>query len=436
MVNEQIYEELSIIHKIYYRGLMSNASRWKRELLWVVTSFFVICLSFALLGQSSADVATTIEKTNTAVVDIEKASQLINSMPVAIDADVEATELVVDGEHIAYFKTRLEADKALIALKNNYRTKSNTPERVSFVEKVEVIEGKVSIYDFDNYMTTEKAVEYLSTGSLETQIYTVVKGDNLYDIAKDNNLTEENIYQANPELDENKYLQIGQELRLLVPKPLLNVKIVKTATLVEDIDFEVEEQKDDSIYEGRSKVLKAGILGKQKVKATITTVNGKEVKRDVLHSEVLQEPSAELLAVGTKVRPKSGPTGEFICPLTSYIVTAPFGQRRYSHVHKGVDMALPVGSSVKASDGGTVTFAGYKGSFGYLVIIDHGNGLESYYAHLNSIDVNVGEVVGQGEVIAYSGNTGRSTGPHLHFEMRLYGTAVNPANYVKIPGLN
>ena len=93
-------------------------------------------------------------------------------------------------------------------------------------------------------------------------------------------------------------------------------------------------------------------------------------------------------------------------------------------------MGCPVGSNVLAADGGTVTYAGYSGAYGYLVIIDHQNGMETRYAHNSSLLVSKGDKVYQGQHIAESGNTGRSTGPHCHFEIRVNGVAKNPINYL------
>ena len=100
--------------------------------------------------------------------------------------------------------------------------------------------------------------------------------------------------------------------------------------------------------------------------------------------------------------------------------------------HTGLDIAVPVYSEVLATGGGIVTAAGYSGGYGYLVVIDHGMGLESYYAHNYELSVSVGDKVARGQVVAKSGNTGYSTGPHVHYEVRVNGRAVNPINYVTL----
>ena len=111
-------------------------------------------------------------------------------------------------------------------------------------------------------------------------------------------------------------------------------------------------------------------------------------------------------------------------------ITSRFGAKSNIRVsnHTGLDVAAPIGTPVKAAASGTVTFAGYKGSYGYLLVISHGNGIETYYGHCSKLYAKVGQTVSQGEVISAVGNTGNSTGPHLHIEIRVNGVAYNPQN--------
>ena len=120
----------------------------------------------------------------------------------------------------------------------------------------------------------------------------------------------------------------------------------------------------------------------------------------------------------------------FIWPLRGRL-TSLFGPRTHPiygtpDFHTGVDIAVPEGTEVHAAAPGTVTWAGTRGGYGLLVIIDHGDGYSTYYGHLSRILVHVGQFVEVGQVIALSGNTGLSTGPHLHFEIRKFGEAINP----------
>lgn len=110
-------------------------------------------------------------------------------------------------------------------------------------------------------------------------------------------------------------------------------------------------------------------------------------------------------------------------------ITSGFGTR-WGRYHEGIDIGVGTGTSVRASRSGRVTEAGWDGGYGKMVMISHGGGLSTVYAHLSEVDVSVGEQVDQGQVIGLSGNTGNSTGPHLHFEVRVNGTQKNPLSYL------
>ena len=110
-------------------------------------------------------------------------------------------------------------------------------------------------------------------------------------------------------------------------------------------------------------------------------------------------------------------------------ITSRFG-RRSGGIHTGLDIANSSGTQIKAAASGTIIYSGYKGSYGKMLVIDHGNGVQTYYAHCSRLYVSTGTYVNQGDVIAAVGSTGNSTGPHLHLEVRVNGVAKNPQNYV------
>lgn len=113
-------------------------------------------------------------------------------------------------------------------------------------------------------------------------------------------------------------------------------------------------------------------------------------------------------------------------------ITSRFGVRSSVRVgaHTGLDIAAPKGTAIKAAAAGTVIHAGWKGSLGNLVIVSHGNGVQTYYGHCSSICVSAGDTVAQGDIVAKVGSTGNSTGNHLHLEIRVNGVALNPQNYL------
>ncbi len=120
-----------------------------------------------------------------------------------------------------------------------------------------------------------------------------------------------------------------------------------------------------------------------------------------------------------------------IKPVTG-IISSRFGARSSirSSAHTGLDIATAKGTPIAAAASGTVTFSGWKGSYGYLTVITHSNGVQTYYGHCSKLYVSVGQTVSQGETIASVGSTGNSTGPHLHFEIRVNGIAYNPQSYL------
>jgi len=130
-------------------------------------------------------------------------------------------------------------------------------------------------------------------------------------------------------------------------------------------------------------------------------------------------------------------SNSFLVPLKSYTVSSPFGSRtdpisNTKATHNGVDLAADFGDEIMASLSGGVEFAGYDASYGYYVIIKHSESLKTVYAHCSSLKVKTGDFVKAGQIIALVGSTGRSTGPHLHFEVILNENKVNPENYVKL----
>ncbi|HAA90165.1 MAG: M23B-like peptidase [Thermoanaerobacterales bacterium 50_218] len=152
----------------------------------------------------------------------------------------------------------------------------------------------------------------------------------------------------------------------------------------------------------------------------------------------LEATSRRLTQIIQQLQSKSGRqgTGRFIWPVPGYSrITSNYGMRYHPilhqyRMHTGIDIAAPTGAPVVASDGGTVIYTGWLGGYGKVVVIDHGGGYSTLYAHLSSISVQNGQQVKQGQTIGRIGSTGWSTGPHLHFEVRVNGNPQNPNNYL------
>ncbi len=187
------------------------------------------------------------------------------------------------------------------------------------------------------------------------------------------------------------------------------------------------EYEDENLYEGVKVTTSKAVNGTTKVVTTNSYVNG-ELTSSMVEKEVSDYGTPASVAVGTKPRPAGVGTGTFIMP-TKGRISSGFGTR-WGRTHKGIDIASETGLPVYASDEGVVICSEYQASFGNLVIIDHGNGFETYYAHNSKLLVSVGDTVKQGQEIAKIGSTGRSTGPHCHFEIRYNGAPQNPLSYI------
>ena len=186
---------------------------------------------------------------------------------------------------------------------------------------------------------------------------------------------------------------------------------------------------NDEWYTTQSVVRQQPSAGFRKIAVEENYINDKVTDRTILKEELVQEAVALVVERGTKIPPT------YIKPIYGGRISSYFGYRNAPNAyattyHRGIDWATPTGTSVMASCGGTVIQAGWSGSYGYMVLIQHPAGMQTRYAHLSRINVSVGQTVRQGDVIARSGNTGNSTGPHLHFELIQNGTPVNPLSYI------
>ncbi|MEA4933737.1 MAG: M23 family metallopeptidase [Lawsonibacter sp.] len=335
-------------------------------------------------------------------------------------------QVLVDGRSVGVIKDEDALNEMLEELKNQYVTENTIS--AAFVENVSIN----YVYKADSLMTMEEMLTALEANSTGETTYTVAKGDTFNGIAYANDMSVSDLQALNPGVDINR-LMIGDVLDVKELVPTLSVQTLEHQVYTKAIECPVQTTEDSSMYKGTSKITTQGVEGEAQVEANVTYVNGYEQNREILSTTTVREPTATIKAVGTKEKPKTASTGNFSWPIRGKI-NSYFGGRRifgsYSF-HSGIDIQAAYGATVKAADGGTVTFSGYKGTYGYLVIITHDNGTQTYYGHNSSLLVSAGQKVYKGQAISKAGSTGRSTGTHCHFEIRVNGTAVNPLNYLR-----
>lgn len=298
---------------------------------------------------------------------------------------------------------------------------------MSFAEEVEIVEAYL---DVTQLTPLEQAIEEVIKEQEVNAVYEVVSGDTLSGIAIKVNIPMDQIVAMNDALETvNTTIRVGQELIITIPEPELSVDRQVTMYYDEIYDAPIQYVDRDDWYTTQTRTIQEPSAGFRRVVAVVSYHNGQETGREILKEVVESEAVAKIVERGTIVPPS------YIRPVSGGKKTSSFGRRNVpkkgaSSNHKGVDWAVPTGTAVVASCGGTVVKAGWSSGYGYCVYINHPDGRQTRYAHLSKVLVSVGQTVSQGQRIALSGNTGVSTGPHLHFEMLINGVHVNPEKYL------
>lgn len=293
-------------------------------------------------------------------------------------------------------------------------------QEIGFEQDIEVVPA---------YVSAEEIVEPASAAAALTKeyetptVYTVEAGDCLSVIAEKHNMKTAQLMEIN-QLTDSEWINIGDELIVTVPQPEVSVWYKQRAAYEEEYEAEVIYQDNSSWYVGTEKVLQEGTTGRRQVVADILYSDGAEVSREILEETLLAEAQPRVIERGTSTPPT------YIKPLVGGSFSSPFGSR-WGRMHKGIDWSCSIGTAVRASCGGTVVSAGWVNGYGNCVMLRHSDGKQTRYAHLSKILVSSGQSVRQGEKIALSGNTGNSTGPHLHFEILVGGVQVNPLKYLE-----
>lgn len=291
---------------------------------------------------------------------------------------------------------------------------------LNFAQKVEIVETCVAE---DQIMAYEDAIASVTKEKEKNKVYEVEPGDCLSIIAEKTETSVDRIVALNELSGENAVIHAGDELIVTVPEPELSV-VMEQQSIYEEDFTKVEYIDNDSWYTTREEVRQEGTVGRHRVTDRVTYENGVETARSQIAEEILVESQPKIIERGTITPPT------YIMPISNGRFTSGF-KKRWGRMHKGIDWACPIGTAVKASCSGTVVQSGWSNGYGYCVTLRHPDGFQTRYGHLKKTLVTVGQKVEQGEKIALSGNTGRSTGPHVHFEIIINGSQVDPFKYLK-----
>ncbi len=298
---------------------------------------------------------------------------------------------------------------------------------MEYGDTIEVVEAYLKEEELTDL---NAAISEVTQEEEKSDVYEVVSGDTLSEIALKTNIPMDKLIEMNDSLeDERSMIRAGDELIITVPEPKLAVVRQEEMYYEEDYEEDVIYIDNDEWYTTETKTLQEPSAGHRKVIAVVTFENDKEVSTEIIKEEITYQAVAKIVERGTKIPPT------YIKPISGGRLTSNFGRRSRptkgaSTYHKGVDWATPTGTAVYASCGGTVAKAGWGSGYGYVVYINHPDGRQTRYGHLSKVLVSAGQTVSQGQKIALSGNTGVSTGPHLHFEILINGSQVNPLKYL------
>ena len=298
---------------------------------------------------------------------------------------------------------------------------------VAFANNVEVVESYIAS---SKIVPLSAAIDEVTKDKEEKTIYVVVAGDSLSLIAQKTGTSIEQIIELNENITSpNSIIRVGDEITVTVPEPELSIRREELVYYEGTYEADIIYKYNDNWYTTTEVTLQEPSSGYHKAVEKVTYLNSKAVNSEVVMEEIVAEAVPKIVEKGTKIPPT------YIKPISGGRLTSTFGGRSatirgMTTYHGAVDWATPIGTSVVASCGGRVSFAGWKASYGNCIFIEHPDGRQTRYAHLSKVLVSVGQNVAQGEKIALSGNTGVSTGPHLHFEIRIGGKAVDPLKYI------
>lgn len=353
-------------------------------------------------------VAASVPEENTApaIVEEEKATEAVR---------------VTVGDAAFYLKRPADYDALMAKLQNYFKAEGATVRRMDIEPEIKAESVKTE----EKILTVDEALNLLLTGGREEAVYVAEETESLESVAKKFNMTVDEIKALNANWEDP--LHKGSKITVLKPSPMVTVTLEQEMKAQSAVPFHTVKKEDSNQVKSVRKVEQAGKAGALETTTRIETQNGKLTFSVTEASRLVQEPVDEIVVVGTK---EGLATGSFTTPTVGRL-SSPFGPR-WGRFHYGIDLANSMGTDVVAADGGVVTRACMAGSYGNLIIIDHQNGTSTRYAHLSAFNVKVGDVVQKGQSIGKIGSTGRSTGPHLHFEVRVGGVARNPLEFIKL----
>ena len=366
-------------------------------------------------------------------MDIKGKSVRLKKIFIKVALLIIIINIILNG---SYLKVNAEVNDNLnINLNNKVYSGVNEVSDNIFDNLMVALTGKINAYEM---MLDEKIIGYtVSENNLES-VKTIIlkkyidensiKEDMVkeFDIKGDIILREErlevDLIQTNEEIANNIYELSKRESNNIK----INIKYLKEE--VNNIKPSTMTIPTETLYLGESKI-EEGIYGLKKDTKEYTVEAGKIINSKLIKENIIKEAVSKKIYRGTK-NPYEYGIAFLNHPTRGGYMTSGYGER-WSSFHKGIDIAGNIGDNVFAAMDGEITYAEYNdGGYGNLIIIKHEDNMSTYYGHLSEYKVKVGDKVKKGDIIGEVGNTGFSTGPHLHFELRVNNEPVDPTGYI------
>ncbi len=341
----------------------------------------------------------------------------------------EAYSFYINGELIGVYseeeKLRI---KEVLELQLGKYYSADTAE-VSFTDNVVLSEGR---FIDSNLTDADEAIALITSKRPVEAYYVVQKGDSVSLIASKLDITQEELLSENPFLKEGTHT--GDLITYHYSEPYLSVMTTHYENYDRKVEREVVYRYTSSLQFGCEYMYQSGSGGEENVTALVTEINGVDSQRVIVSRTVIEEMVPRVFVTGTakntNIKDLSviEDMGTFCWPVgEGGYVSSYYGWRDWDDsYHRGLDIAAKRGTEIYAVNSGKVTYAARKGTFGKLVIIDHGDGIETYYSHMNAIHVSEGDWVEKGDLIGEVGMTGSASGSDLPLALRIDGHREDP----------
>ncbi|TGE37041.1 LysM peptidoglycan-binding domain-containing protein [Desulfosporosinus fructosivorans] len=367
------------------------------------------------------------------LLDVSKTDNELHSV---LSSYIDGYALEVAGTQVAILPTQADV-QTLLKKYQDYYTKPSDNNKVLSVEFSEPTATKPVEAQPDQVKVLDQALKELIEGKITTTEYTAQENDSWWLIARKHDMKTKEVLAGNPGMTEDSKIQTGQKIKIVTVSPYLTVMSKGILTSTETIAYDTVTTTDTELDSGKTVVKEPGSEGTKVVTYSYLQKNGQDVSKQVDEEKVIKQPVTQVVSKGPELtavalasvsRGSKSSTG-IAWPLRGPI-NSPFGSR-WGSVHTGIDIGGSTGTPFSAAAAGKVISAGWSGGYGNMILIDHGNGVQTRYGHSSKLLVSVGQKVTQGQRIGLVGSTGNSTGSHLHFEVILNGSTVNPLNYLR-----